>query len=205
MKIYQKYLYLDFDGTYTNYGSIFVDYRCTKGIDSDNIILHGHSMNDGSMFRGLLSYGDAEYYKWHSKILFESEKEKSVWVIFAICKINVSDDYSLKYLVGTFQNESDKLDYVYRMRENSLFDTSIKFNENDHLLTLSTCSYETPNNRTVVLARKLRKNEKIAFDKITIEANNDRIDHSTRHFFDENKKHNIEWYDGAFDSDSFKH
>lgn len=78
MKIYQKYLYLDFDGTYTNYGSIFVDYCCIKGIDSDNIILHGHSMNDGSMFRGLLSYGDAEYYKWHSKILFESEKEKSV-------------------------------------------------------------------------------------------------------------------------------
>ena len=52
-----------------SYGSIFLDYRCTNGTDSKNIVLHGHHMNDGSMFGNLMDYGgteaDIDFYKKH--------------------------------------------------------------------------------------------------------------------------------------------
>ncbi len=54
---YQYYLSHNYKGNYDSYGSIFLDYRCTKGTQSKNTVMHGHHMNDGSMFGALLKYG----------------------------------------------------------------------------------------------------------------------------------------------------
>ena len=73
----QYYLNHDYRGDYDSYGSVFLDYRCTKGMESKNIVLHGHHMNDGSMFAGLMEYGgtsgNLDYYKKHPTIIFDRE------------------------------------------------------------------------------------------------------------------------------------
>lgn len=64
------YLKHKFDKTYSAYGCPYVQENCDVQKPSDNIIIYGHHMNDGSMFTGLMkyrnksfwdSYGDTQY------------------------------------------------------------------------------------------------------------------------------------------------
>ena len=67
-------------------------------------------------------------------------------------------------MVGDFQNEKDFMNYVYNVRIRSLFNCPVDVNEDDELITLSTCSYEFTNWRTVVVARKVRVGESTKVD-----------------------------------------
>jgi len=63
----QYYLYNNYEKNYSQYGSIFIDFRSQQGVKSKNVIMHGHHMMDGSMFANLLKYGktsiDMNFYK----------------------------------------------------------------------------------------------------------------------------------------------
>lgn len=63
----QYYLYRDYRGNPDDWGSVFIDYRSTESTKSKNVIMHGHHMNDGTMFAGMLKYGrysiDMDFYK----------------------------------------------------------------------------------------------------------------------------------------------
>ena len=65
------------------------------------------------------------------------------------------------------------LDYVSQIRKRSLLDIPVDVNENDKLITLSTCSYEFQDFRTVVVARRVRNGEDEAVDtSLAAEAKN---------------------------------
>jgi len=68
------------------------------------------------------------------------------------------------YMIGEFQNEKDFMNYVYNVRIRSLITCPVDVNEDDELLTLSTCSYEFTNFRTVIVARKVRDGESAKVD-----------------------------------------
>ena len=72
-----------------------------------------------------------------------------------------------------FQNDKDFMNYVYNVRIRSLINCPVTVNEDDELITLSTCSYEFTNFRTVVVARKVRIGEeaKVAIRNIRRDAN----------------------------------
>ena len=57
----QYYLYRNYKKESTKYGSIFLDGMCT--VDSDNQVLHGHSMQDGRMFWQVIGFGSAKTVK----------------------------------------------------------------------------------------------------------------------------------------------
>ena len=48
----EKYLRLSFEGETSTAGTPFMDAKC--GIDSDNYIIYGHNMKNGTMFREIL-------------------------------------------------------------------------------------------------------------------------------------------------------
>lgn len=50
------YLKHGFDKAYTDYGCPYVQENCDMELPSDNIIIYGHHMNDGSMFAGLMKF-----------------------------------------------------------------------------------------------------------------------------------------------------
>lgn len=54
------YLKHDFEGSYTDYGLPSLDQRCDPET-SDQLIIYGHHMNDGSMFSALLNYANGEW------------------------------------------------------------------------------------------------------------------------------------------------
>lgn len=59
------YLKHAFDGSYSSYGVPYAQENCDLKL-SDNIILYGHHMNDGSMFADLCKYESEDFYREHS-------------------------------------------------------------------------------------------------------------------------------------------
>ena len=156
----ETYLYTDYQGNSTKYGSIFIDAHCDI-TDCKNIIIHGHHMRDGRMFANLMNYSDLSIYQSAPVITFDTIYEEAQWKVISIFKTNTMEDQGepFQYLRYSFADDSDFLNYVYQVRERSLIDMPVDVNEDDQLITLSTCSYEFDEFRTVVVARKVRPGE----------------------------------------------
>ncbi len=165
---YQYYLYREYDKSYSYAGSIFIDYRSKESVNSKNILTHGHSMGDGSMYMGLIDYGkwepDMEFYKKNPTLFFNTPEGNEQWVVFSVLKTNTLEAHGdfFNYLMGDFSSEAQFMNYVYNMKVRSLIDIPVPINEDDQIITLSTCSYEFDDFRTVICARKIRNNEDIS-------------------------------------------
>lgn len=214
----QYYLNHNYQKDYDSYGCIFLDYRCTEGMNSKNIVLHGHHMNDGSMFGDLMEYGgtggDLDFYKKHATIEFDTpEGGDCMYKIISVFKTNTLSAHGefFNYMVGNFQNEKDFMNYVYNVRIRSLINCPVDVNEDDELLTLSTCSYEFTNFRTVVVARRVRIDEtsKVNTSKASLNKNAvwPEVYYSSyggtrptvTDFCTAYEKKQIDWYDGNYD------
>lgn len=213
----QYYLTHNYKNDYDSWGSIFLDYRCTKGTDSKNTVIHGHHMNDGTMFGNLLKYGgttgDLGFYKKSPVVTFNTPSGDAKYKIISVFKTNTlsSQGEFFNYMIGNFQNEKDFMNYVYNVRVRSLFNCPVDTNEDDELITLSTCSYEFTNFRTVVVARKVRKGESAKVDVSKASLNNNAVwpevyyssNGGTRptvtDFCTAYDKKQIDWYNGDYD------
>ena len=71
----ETYLYTDYQGNSTKYGSIFIDAHCDI-TDCKNIIIHGHHMRDGRMFANLMNYSDLSFYQSAPVITFDTIMRK---------------------------------------------------------------------------------------------------------------------------------
>lgn len=213
----QYYLHRNFDKSYLFAGSVFIDYRSSKGVNSKNIITHGHNMNNGSMYADLVDYGkysgNLDVYKKAPTLFFNTEKGVEQWVIFAVYKTNTLERHGefFNYFIGDFTSDAQYMNYIYNLKERSLFDIPVPMNENDQIITLSTCSYEYTDFRTVVVARKIRAGESVKAYIDKAELNPDPLwpdvyytDYATKRpelttFRTEYNNDNVPWYDGKGD------
>lgn len=155
------YLYRNYKKNSSGFGSIFLDSLCDISKPSKNLILYGHNMRDGSMFGHLLKYDNLDFYKERPVIFFDTLEEQGDWKIISVFKTNTLSEQGkfFNYLKIDFAKEDDFLDFVYDVKIRSLIDTPVDIGKNDRLITLSTCSYELKDFRTVVVARKVREGE----------------------------------------------
>ena len=213
----QYYLNHNYRGDWDSYGTIFLDYRCLSGTDSKNVVMHGHHMNDGSMFGNLMNYagmsGNLDFYEEAPVVEFDTPKANGKYKIISIYKTNTlsSQGEFFNYLRADFQNEKDFMNYVYNVRIRSLINCPVTVNEDDELITLSTCSYEFTNFRTVVVARRVRIGEDVAVDTDKASVNYDavwpEVYYNSRggtrpkvtDFATAYEAKEIDWYDGKFD------
>lgn len=216
-RTYQYYLSHNYKKDWDSFGSIFLDYRCTKGTDSKNVVIHGHHIQDGSMFGDLMKFGgttgNLDFYKKTPTIEFDTPEAQGTYKIISVFKTNTlsSQGEFFNYMIGDFQNEKDFMNYVYNVRVRSLFNCPVDVNEDDELITLSTCSYEFTNFRTVVVARKVRVGEskKVDVKRATLNKNAvwPQVYYSayggTRptvtDFCTAYEKGQIDWYNGDYD------
>ena len=202
----QFYIYRNYKKKYSDFGSIFMDYRCTEGGNSKNVILHGHNMgSDDSMFGSLIQYaraggwvqGNTKFYKSTPIVEFDTPELDADWIVFAVMKIDVSNENKaiFNYLLGDFASDAQFMNFVYNIKERSYLDVSVPINADDRLLTLSTCSYESDNMRTVVVARMVRDGEDTSKYVKTVKSVTPQKT-VTSSFLSEYKEGNIKWYDG---------
>ncbi len=161
--------YIDHD-MYKNenrYGAVFADSNAniTSNGNNRNVVLYGHNMIDGSMFTQLLDYKNLSFFRENPIVSFDTIYGEAKYKVFAVYIVNAEekhdDGYVFNYRRPAFQSSDAFLNFIAETRARSVIDTSeaITIEATDELLTLSTCSYEFDNARTVVVARKLRDGE----------------------------------------------
>ena len=154
------YLYRNYKKENSNYGSIFIDSNSNIENPNSNIIMYGHNMKDGSMFKDLLKYADEEYYNNHKYIEFVTNTSSSTYEIIAVFKSRIfykNEKNVFRYYKCTnLNNEQDYNYYVNNCKELSLYDTGVNAEYGEQIITLITCEYSSENGRMVVVAKKAK-------------------------------------------------
>lgn len=151
----EKYLHTNFKREYSFGGIPFIDANCSA--DSDNLLIYGHNMLDGSMFRTLLKYQQKDFWQRNPVISFNTLYEEQEYEVVAAFydKVYKKSDTNFKFY--QFYDTSDQSSFDEAMayyREHALYDTGVTAQCGDLFLTLVTCAYQTENGRFVVVARK---------------------------------------------------
>lgn len=149
------YLKHAFDRSYSNYGTPYVQENCMVG-SSDNLILYGHHMNNGSMFADLCKYENEDFYRAHTTIHFDTLDGYGDYEIVVVFKtVAYSQDGFKYYHFVTADSREDFDAFMEQCKALALYDTGISAEYGDSLLTLSTCEYSRNNGRMVVVAKRI--------------------------------------------------
>lgn len=151
----EKYLHANFDGEYSYGGVPFIDASCTA--DSDNLLIYGHNMLNGSMFRSLMKYQEKTYWEKHPTIRFNTLYEEQEYEVLAAFYDRVYYQTETVFKFYQFIDAEDEADFdnaISQFREKALYDTGVEAAYGDQLITLVTCAYHTDNGRFVVVARR---------------------------------------------------
>ena len=149
------YLKHGFEKQYSNYGIPYVQENCVLGF-SDNLVIYGHHMNDGSMFADLCKYESEDFYREHPTIHFDTLSSLGEYEIVAAFKTVAYSEEGFKfYHFVNAENEADFDAFVSQCKALALYDTGVNAEYGDKLITLSTCEYSRPNGRMVVVAKQV--------------------------------------------------
>ena len=150
------YLNHSFDKSYNEAGWVFLDYRNNNNLDNKNTILYAHSRLDKTMFGSLSKVLKSSWYnnKDNHIIRLSTEEENTLWQIFSVYKIP-EESY---YITTEFNNDSDYEEFLNVIKNRSIYNFNTTLNNNDKVLTLSTCYSDTE--RTVVHAKLIKKSNK---------------------------------------------
>lgn len=155
----EYYLRKNFYKKYSSYGTPFLASSCN--IDtSENLIIYGHHMKNSKMFGKLENYKKEDFYKKHKYINFYTLEADIKYEIFAVFRTTLYKNNTFKYYQNIeLDNEDDYTRFINKCCELSYYDTGIKPNYKEKLITLSTCDYTTENSRLVVVARKIAEEQ----------------------------------------------
>lgn len=147
------YLKHSFEKTWSDYGVPYIDEACIMGI-SNNVVIYGHNMRNGSMFSELCNYTDEEFWREHPVIHFDTLSSLGEYEIVAVFKFNTNKE-TFKYNEWATMNKAEFSAYMEEVHARQLYDTGIDAVYGDQLLTLSTCESTYKNGRFVVVAKKV--------------------------------------------------
>ena len=151
-----------FDGSEDPAGMIYMDYRNTLFPRSDNLILYGHNMRNGSRFGTLGHYLQKEYLRKYPLFQFADACETADYVPFAIFHTSADPDAPEYFAFDrvNFSTDDDFTNYVREVRERSVLKIPLEASPGDRLLTLATCSSELDHGRLVIVCRAVREGER---------------------------------------------
>ena len=159
------YLSHDLYGEPDPYGLPYIDYRVPIEPDDQwakNTIVYGHNMEAGYVFHELTGYRDAEFYKEHPFLTFDTVYNQSEWVIFAAFEANTDFDRGevfeyFNYVISTDPERAQW--YIDETTSRSYFTNPVDVNTDDVFLTLQTCSNNAADTKLCIVARRLREGE----------------------------------------------
>lgn len=143
----EKYLRKNFDCEYSSSGVPFMQGNNT--LESDNIIIYGHNMKNGTMFSDITKYRNETFCTEHPTIEFETGQGLKLYSVFAVVQIKNNDSW-YRFTIAT-----DEVDYenkVALISEAALYTTESVPQFGQQLLTLSTCYGNSKSDRLIVIA-----------------------------------------------------
>ena len=147
------YLKHSFDKNYSEYGVPYMQENCRLGL-SDNCIIYGHHMQDGSMFAELCKFESEDFYKEHKTFRFDTLGSFGEYEIICVFKTSVYSADGFKYYHFVDAANAEEFNaYLSTCRSLALYETGVSAQYGDKLLTLSTCEYSRTNGRMVIVAK----------------------------------------------------
>lgn len=151
----EYYLHRNFEGEYSSSGTPFLGKGCVP--DGNSIIIYGHHMNDGSMFASLIDFDDPQFGLSHS-IEYKTVDGVSTYLPFACFYEDLTTRACFRFwdYVGEL-DEQRYNEFVSAVKAKSLYDFGREATYDEDLLMMSTCSYNTQDERFVVVAVKVNQ------------------------------------------------
>lgn len=148
----QEYLTKLFGEGKNTYGTLFVDKDNAGDFSDKNTFIYGHRMKSGSMFGKLEKYADEAFYKEHPYFyIYTSDGKESQYQIFAAGVVkDTSESYNKQY-----EDEQEFTDYISYVKSKSNYDTGVEVPANAQIVSLSTCTVDSNEDRFLVHAVKI--------------------------------------------------
>ena len=151
------YLHKNIYKNYSSHGTPYLAYYCDLK-KSDNLIIYGHHMKDGTMFSNLENYKSYNFYKNHKYIkLYTIENGQTIEniyeVMIAFKTIAYSEECFKYYSYTDFKNADDYEYFVENCRKTEFYNTGVVGTHKDKYITLSTCEYSQKNGRMIVIGK----------------------------------------------------
>ena len=145
------YLDKDINNEYLASGSIFMNYL-NNGFNDMNTVLFGHHMRNGTMFAQLKKYKEKEFFYENKDIDVElNNNEHLKYKVFSVYITNGKNNY----IKTKFDNKNEYKEFLETIKNRSMYESDIELDEDDKIITLSTCSYEFNDARMVVHGKLL--------------------------------------------------
>ncbi len=144
------YLRRTITGEVNKAGCIFADYRSEEPFCSANTIIYGHNLLNGKMFSNLMKYEDPDWYEKHPYIYIQTSEAVQLYEIYSCYR---TADNSETYTFGLKTGTEAYQDYLKRSVKLALYSTEIEPSAADQIITLSTCTNESEEERFVIHAR----------------------------------------------------
>ncbi len=186
-----KYLKKDFyerstvSTTSTNYGNLYLDYRCMNDGINKNMVIHGHTTSRmGSdvpkqAFRSLYDYKDKQNFIDSPVIKYSTLYEEYTYKICAVflstTQPSSDNGYFFNYIYPDM-SDNNMVGYIEQVKQRALYETGVSLEPTDKIITLSTCIYDYGKNvdtRFVVVGRLLHEGESEEIDASLVKDNPD--------------------------------
>lgn len=186
-----KYLKKDFyerstvSTTSTNYGNLYLDYRCMNDGINKNMVIHGHTTSrmgadvPKQAFRSLYDYKDKQNFIDSPVIKYSTLYEEYTYKICAVflstTQPSADNGYFFNYIYPDM-SDNNMVGYIEQVKQRALYETGVSLEPADKIITLSTCIYDYGKNvdtRFVVVGRLLHEGESEEIDASLVKDNPD--------------------------------
>lgn len=146
------YLEHTIDGVKGYPGSIYTEKCNAKDFSDFNTLIYGHDMMNGTMFKHLHKFEDSKFFKKHDTVTIYTPEGELTYKIFAAVT------YDDRHLMHAFNYEKEEerqefLDSIFGLNGfGNHYREDVEVNTDSHIITLSTCISNKPDNRYLVLA-----------------------------------------------------
>lgn len=144
---------------HSKYGSIFIDYNSSIKDRNSNVIIYGHNRKDTQMFGSLMNYESKKFYDLHPTITIATDESISEYQIMYVFKSRVfysNETNVFRYYQYHYFNDKIKYDeYLNHCKLMELYDTEIRAECREQIITLITCEYSQDNGRMVIVAKRI--------------------------------------------------
>lgn len=131
------------------YGVPFLDYRCNSDFSDFQSVIYGHNIRGERMFAQLLHFQEEKFFQQHDIGYLLTDQQMYTIHWFA-CLIVENDDFVYHTV---FLTDDEKALFLEKVEQEAMqYRKEDTMNlQQKHLVTLSTCSYEFHEARTVVI------------------------------------------------------
>ena len=147
------YLKHAFDKSKNSAGWVFADYRNNMVNFDKNTVIYGHSRSNQTVFGSLKKVLNKSWYgnKDNHIIKLSTPTENTLWQIVSIYTIKPES-----YYITTKFSDSQFKTFIKTIKDRSQINFSGTLNENDKILTISTCEDVAGTTRLVIHAKLIK-------------------------------------------------